>query len=557
MASLTIPLVMTFKQALSIFTLVLFTLSAASETRVFLEHSETLSFDERRLPDAQILKGNVRFRHEEALMFRDSAYFYENTNSVTAFGNVRFEQGDTLRGFGNRLYYDGNTKLARLCRNVILIHRSTTLTTDSLNYDRIADKAYYFTGGIIQDSINTLQSVWGEYNPPTSTAFFRNKVTLHNESLDLSSDTLIYNTQTAIAQIVSPTDIYYEDETHIVSSNGWYNTSDDQAMLLNRSEIHHTDGRNLTGDSIFYDRLNGYGRLTNNITVNDTTRYLSLHGNKCELWEKDKNGYMTDRAIVEEWSEEDKRHYLHADTLFFAELPCIDSTCTDTFYYQLNAYHNVRGWSEEYQLICDSISFNTFDSLLILHHSPIVWNEDLQVSADSIVVYIINGSVDHAYGTGNVFFIKQETKDYYNQLTGKEFYAYVKDGELTQIDANINAQTVFYPRDDKDNITGVNKTQSAKVQIYLEERKVHHILFTTATTGTMYPLDQISSSECFINGFVWAEAERPSSIEDLFNRPPRTTATVHTADIPTADTDEHKETEHNHQHKTQKNKKRK
>ena len=40
---------------------------------VFLEHSETLSFDEQRLPDVQILKGDVRFRHDSALMYCDSA----------------------------------------------------------------------------------------------------------------------------------------------------------------------------------------------------------------------------------------------------------------------------------------------------------------------------------------------------------------------------------------------------------------------------------------------------------------------------------------------------
>ena len=542
-----------------IFCLLLLPAALQGETRVFLEHSETLSFDEKRLPDAQILKGNVRFRHEDALMYCDSAYFYESTNSVTAFGRVRFEQGDTLSGFGDRLYYNGNSKLARLCRNVRLIHRTTVLTTDSLNYDRIADKAYYFTGGTIRDSLNTLESVWGEYNPPTSTAFFRKNVSLNNENFRLTSDTLIYNTKTTIAQIVSPTDIYYEDKTHIVSSNGWYNTTDDQAMLLNRSEIHHTDGKYLTSDSIYYDHLNGYGRLRNNIKVNDTTRHISIYGNKCELWEKDKYGYTTDRALVEEWQDEENRHYLHADTLFFAELPCTDTTCTDTVFQLLRAYHNVRGWSDEYQLICDSVSFNTLDSLLILHRAPMVWNEDQQVSADSIVVYIVNGEVDHAYGTGNVFFVKQETQEYYDQLTGKEFYAYIKDGELRQIDANVSAQTVFYPRDEDDDIVGVNKTQSAKVQIYIEDRKIHHILFTTATTGTMYPLDQISKDESLLKGFVWGETERPKSIEDLFSRPARTVSTATAVSSVSQDEQvEEKHDEHNHhEHKTKRNKKRK
>ena len=54
---------------------------------VYLEHSETLSFDEKRLPDVQILKGDVRFRHDSVLMYCDSAYFFEKQNSLHAFGD--------------------------------------------------------------------------------------------------------------------------------------------------------------------------------------------------------------------------------------------------------------------------------------------------------------------------------------------------------------------------------------------------------------------------------------------------------------------------------------
>lgn len=131
-----------------------------AQTMVYLERADNLSFDEERIANAQILRGNVIFRHEEALMYCDSAYFYENTNSIDAFGHVRFVQGDTLQGFGDKLFYDGNTKLARLRRHVKMIHgrkheNPTILTTDSLNYDRAAGVAYYFHNGEIKDSLNT------------------------------------------------------------------------------------------------------------------------------------------------------------------------------------------------------------------------------------------------------------------------------------------------------------------------------------------------------------------------------------------------------------------
>ena len=527
-----------------------------AQTMVYLEHSETLSFDEKRLPDAQILRGDVRFRHDSAMMYCDSAYFYEKTNSVRAFGHVRFEQGDTLRGFGDMLYYDGNTRLARLRRNVLLEHKTTTLTTDSLNYDRIADKAYYFTGGIIRDSLNSLESVWGEYNPPTSTAVFRQTVHLYNPSFTLDTDTLRYNTKTHVAFLVSPTEIVYKDETMIHSADGWYNTEEQQAMLLRRSVIEHIDGRFLTGDTIFYDRYKGFGQLLQHIEIRDTVQHLSLYGNYGEMWDRDRRGFVTDSALVEDWSQHEHT-YAHADSLFFEQLPCLDTTCHDTAYQQLRAFRHVRAWSLDYQMVCDSLTYNSRDSLIRLFHLPVCWNSTQQISADTITLYFKNGKMDYAHCTGNAIGVKHEDADCYNQLTGKEMFAYIRDGEIREVDVTGNAETVFYPREEDDgDIIGVNKTESSRVQIFLQDRKVDHILFTTATSGTMYPLDQIERKERFLPVFFWAEKERPQSVDDLFLRPERTERPKTTLSA-TEDEEDNADNDNKKQKKTNRNKKRK
>ena len=119
-------------------------------------HANTLSFDQDIKPDAQILVGDVCFRHDSSYMYCDSAYFYEATNSLEAFSNVRMEQGDTLFVYGQYLYYDGNTQIARLRDLVRMENRQVTLFTDSLNYERIPNIGYYFEGGMIVDSLNQL-----------------------------------------------------------------------------------------------------------------------------------------------------------------------------------------------------------------------------------------------------------------------------------------------------------------------------------------------------------------------------------------------------------------
>ena len=87
---------------------------AQGQTLVYLEHAETLQFDDENFPGAQLLTGDVQFRHEDAYMYCDYAYFYEEQNSLDAFGNVRFVQGDTLFGYSDLLHYNGDTKFARM-----------------------------------------------------------------------------------------------------------------------------------------------------------------------------------------------------------------------------------------------------------------------------------------------------------------------------------------------------------------------------------------------------------------------------------------------------------
>ena len=519
-------------------------MACMAQSLVYLEHSETLSFDERRLPDAQILKGNVCFRHDSMLMYCDSAYFFDKQNSLHAFGHVHILQGDSIEGFGDVLYYNGNTKLARFRKRVRLIHnRETTLRTDSLNYDRNRNIAYYFSGGTIEDSLNVLTSRKGQYTPDKNQAIFRGDVKLVNPNFVLTADTLYYNTETYQADLVGPTQIIYDKETTILSSNGWYNTQTEKSKLLDRSRIIHIDGMTLTGDTIYYDKAIGMGQVFGNMQSTDSTNRMTLYGNKGEVWEHSNNGYVTDSAMVVDWSDSTMYTYMHADTLFTEEIPyqlsqlipkdsilvdsiwqaqAPDTLWIDTAYQQVRAFYNVRIYREDVQSVCDSMRYNGRDSIISLYGNPVCWNGSNQVSADSVHVYIKNGDIDYLHGIGNTIAIKQEGQDEFDQLAGKEMIAYVKDGDIHMIDVNGNAETVFYPREEDGTYIGVNKTQSSFVKLYLENRQVHHVVFTTSSSGVMIPLDQATNEEKYLTTFFWAETERPRQPGDIFLHPQRT-----------------------------------
>lgn len=123
---------------------------------VILEQCDLLSFDNSQGAEYQVLKGNVRFRHENALMYCDSAYFYDD-DSFDAFGNVRVVDGTTMMT-ADQMHYDGETQLMRIRGNVVANNDGTTLNTSALDFFRDRNFGYYFGGGTIHDADMTLTS---------------------------------------------------------------------------------------------------------------------------------------------------------------------------------------------------------------------------------------------------------------------------------------------------------------------------------------------------------------------------------------------------------------
>lgn len=483
-------------------------------TLVYLENTETLAYDQFTNPDLKILKGNVRFKHDNAYLYCDSAYFYEKANSLDAFSNVRIVQGDTLFVYGDFLYYDGNLKLAKLRRNAKMVNKKTTLTTDSLNFDRNTNLAYYYTGGKIVDPENTLTSVWGQYNTSTSDALFRNKVLLTNKNYTMTSDTLQYNTKTNVSNIVGPTHIIYQNETDIYSNKGWYNTSTERMMLLNRSLVVHKDGKTIVGDTVFYDKAKKYGEAFVNVVMTDSVQKSTLYGDYVFYNELTEAGLATDSALLVDWSTKDTM-WVHADTL---------RTFKDSIFDVAKGIMNVRLYRSDVQGICDTLFFSARDSIINMKGEPVLWAEKNQLSGDLIQAFTKNQKVERIHIQQSAIAIQKEDSLFYNQLSGKEIIAHVDSGELKRVHVNGNAETIYYPRDEADStLIGLNKTESSYVVMYLKNKKADKIVMTAATSGVMYPIGQLKGGELYLKNFFWLDKQRPTNSSDVLLTVPKET----------------------------------
>ena len=479
-----------------------------AKSKVFLLHSDVLKKNKKN-PDAQILVGDVAFRHDSIYMYCDSACFYEKTNSLEAFDNVKMVQGDTLFLYGDYLFYDGNAQIAQVRNNVRMENRTITLETDSLNYDRVANLGYFFDGGTLMDEENVLTSDWGEYSPATKWSVFNYDVKLVNPQFTLTSDTLRYNTMSKVASIVGPSNIDSK-ENHIYSELGFYDTHYGQAELLNRS-ILVNEGKQLTGDSLFYDRNKRFGEAFYNVEFTDTVNKSMLKGDYCRYEELPEYAFATDKAVAIDFSQGDSL-FLHADTLQLYTY----HLKTDSMFREMRAFHKVRIYRTDVQGVCDSLVFSSKDTCLTMYHDPILWNNQQQLLGEQIMVYMNDSTIDWAHIHNQALSVEKIDSVNFNQVAGKDMKAYFKGGEMHQVDVLGSVRVVYYWMEKDSTLMGMNVSETSELSIFLENRKMKKMLMKPKTNGVFYPMDQLPADKMKLDNFAWFDYVRPLSKKDIF-----------------------------------------
>jgi len=457
--------------------------------------------------EAEILTGNVTFFHQGALMYCDSAYMYQKTNTFEAFSNVRMEQGDTIFVYGDYLHYDGNTRLARLRNNIRMEDRTATLFTDSLDFDRAANLGYYFEGGMLVDDENELTSFWGQYDPESKQALFSDSVKLVNADYTIFADTLKYNTESKYADILGPSRIV-SDSGYVHTSRGWYNTVTEDSRLFDRSEVYSNDGTKvLIGDTILYNRLSGEGEVFGNMYLEDTKKKAILQGNYGFYNEKTEYGFATDSAFAIDYSQQESL-FVHGDTLEME---------TDSVFRAIKAYHEVRFYRSDLQGVCDSMHYSSRDSMVYLIGDPVIWNENNQILGNQIDIYLNDSTIEKAIIKDYALAIQDRGKDQqYNQLSGRDMTAFFRQGDLYHVLVEGNAESLYYLVEEDSTIIGLNKTESAYLSMDIENEQIKKLKLWSSTTAVTTPLPQLKPDDSRMKGFVWLDYLRPTGPNDIF-----------------------------------------
>lgn len=481
---------------------------AQRKTRIQIINADHYHYNASFNKDITQLIGHVQLKQDSTLFICDSAYLNDKLRNLDAYGHVHINVNDTLNIYGDRLHYEGETRVGELFGNVKLEDSKAILTTEHLVFNRMTGMAYYDMGGTIVSDSNVLKSKRGDYDTRAKIFYFKKDVFLTNPDQVTRADTLIYNTINKTAYFKGPT-LIKGNNSIVKCVDGWYNTASNMVQMRKRPEI-LSGQQQLTADSIRYNNHNGFGRAFGHIMALDTLHSLLVEGQYAEIWNNKGVTFVTDSAVAVTYDEQDSM-FLHADTMWVY----FDQKHRAK---KMLAFHSVRFFRTDLQGMCDSLAYAVSDSVIRLYHSPVLWTGKNQLTADSIFITVHNNQLDSLTMFNTSFIISSDTLDNFNQIKGRNMVGYFRNNHIYRVKVDGNAQSVYWVRDENKHLIGINKAASSYMVISVKNNEIKAINYIEKAAETMYPEKGLPEEGKILKGFSWQAALRPHSKYDIFRK---------------------------------------
>ena len=480
---------------------------AQAPKKIIVENADFSDVDQELMPDALLLTGNVKVNHDGVVLTCNKAYFFQKENYLKAFGNVQLVQGDTL--FLNSKYaeYNGNVKKAFATGNAVMTSPDATLATDTINFDRNVQEVFYNTKGTIINKDNTLVSKSGRYYVTEKKFQFLTEVTLTNPKYVVKSNHLDYYSNSGHTYLLGPSTITSK-ANYIYTEKGFYDTKKNLAHFLRKSYVKYDD-RLIEGDSLYYNRNIEFASATRNVKITDSINRGVVKGHYAEVYKLKDSMFVTKRAVAINFVENDSV-YIHGKKLL------VTGKEGERI---LRAFNNVRFFKVDMSGKCDSIHSNSKTALTKLIGNPILWNGDNQITGD--VMHLIGDNttkkLDSLKVLNNTFLVSRDTLSTgFNQVKGLNLFGKFRDGKLHDVDVIKNTEVIYYMRNDANELIGINKNVSSKINLILENNAVETITFYNKVDGDIYPEADLPENARKLRGLVWRGDERIKSKDDIF-----------------------------------------
>lgn len=492
--------------------------------------TDSLLFQTQELGKYRKLIGNVKLKHQDAIMFCDSAIIDIDANYMTAFGKqVHIQKGDSVDVWGNFLEYFGDQKLGRLTGMCAMRDKTMVLTAPEMNYNTETDVGSYMSGGRVVNKETTITSAIGYYYHQKNEAVFYGDVVLKTPERTIYADSLRYNTDKEIAYFITKTTIIDKDSNVIVTNSGYYDTKNEKAFFGNNATIKKGDAT-VKATTIDYDNKTKIALAEGNVVFNDSSEHTTILSNY--MYSDENKSYVKaykDPLMISVSEDQKDTMYLSADTLLTFKIPnadtvftrdsikkdsVIDMKITNDSIKILKAYYNMKMIQGEMSASADSLFYSEKDSVFKLYKNPVMWMDSTQITGDSIYLYNRNKEINQVDIFGNAFIVNLQDKDIYNQIKGKFMQAFITDKKIQRVEVDGNAESIYFIKD-KDAYNGANKSTSAFITVSFVKGDVNRIKLTGTPEAEFSPMKKINVETFRLDGFHWYGDKQPLTKYDV------------------------------------------
>ncbi|MDE3143088.1 MAG: hypothetical protein KGL19_02965, partial [Bacteroidota bacterium] len=460
-----------------------------------------------------------------------------------------------------------------LQQKVKLTDGKGVLTTNELEYDTQFKIGKYFKGGKVINKKTVLTSVEGVYYGDTRDVYFTKNVLLIDPEYKITTDSMLYNINTEITNIVAPS-IITSGKRIIKTKDGYYDVKNKKGNFFQRPFIDDST-YTFVADQMAFDDSTGFGEAQGNAVYRskDSTGGYDIIANNIKT-NKKKNSFLATQKPILFLKQDKDTIYISADTLYAGKVsdlrktrtvPVVRDTVqkdtsakksslqdsslqdsslqvakkkvkdsrlqdtslqvakkkikepvdssTDRFF---EAYHHVKIFSDSLQALGDSLFYSLEDSTFRLFKDPVAWTQENQITGDTIYMFLENRKPQRLYVFENAMAISKESKDYFNQVRGTTMNAYFKEGKINYMRTKGSpADNVYYAVDDNKKFVGVNRSTSSLIEVYFEDGKPQKVVFVNNLTGTMYPMRQVNHNDIRVRKFKWLDDKRPKTKLDI------------------------------------------
>jgi hypothetical protein len=152
-------------------------------------------------------------------------------------------------------------------------------------------------------------------------------------------------------------------------------------------------------------------------------------------------------------------------------------------------------------------------------YNPIVWSRNSQITGDTITMHMDSGKVKTIFVPNNALLVSQSgppKAELFNQVQGKTLTGYFVNNNIEHMVVKPEAESIYYPQDEKDEYLGVDQSESDRMTVYFDNKKVVKIVCDPENHFTMTPLEKADLPNMRLSRFKWLFSTRPKSRAQLF-----------------------------------------